>query len=196
MSHKPTSPNRARRNADLSSESVDDDAVTDLLPFTTKLDLPSSTRSEVVGLLSQRLADCLDLQSHCKHAHWNVKGHNFLSLHELFDRVHGAVLEYGDLIAERIVQLGGVADGTVRQVAVRSALIDYPGGLSAGHQHVAALSDSLSQFGRTVRIGIEEMSALEDAVSADLLTEVARGVDRWLWFVEAHEQHHAGHAAQ
>ncbi|QJR38058.1 DNA starvation/stationary phase protection protein Dps [Gemmatimonas groenlandica] len=176
--------------------SSDGQSERDLLPFSTKLDIPASTRSEVVSLLGQRLAACIDLQSHCKHAHWNVKGHKFLSLHELFDRIHASVLDYGDLIAERIVQLGGVADGTVKQVAQRSELIDYPGALSAGHQHVAALSDSLSQFGRTARIGIEEMNALEDAVSADVLTEVARGVDRWLWFVEAHEQHEGGHAAR
>lgn len=196
MPHKQMSSGRGRASADSSTAPVDGDAVAEPLPFATKLDLPTTTRAEVANLLGQRLADCLDLQSHCKHAHWNVKGHNFLSLHELFDRVHAAAFEYGDLIAERIVQMGGVADGTVRQVAARSTLIDYPGGLSAGHQHVAALSDSLSQFGRTVRMGIEEMNVLEDAVSADLLTEVARGVDRWLWFVEAHEQHSGGHAAQ
>ena len=53
---------------------------------------------------------------------------------------------------------------------------------------MAALSDALSQFGRTARIGIEEMNELEDADSADILTEVSRGVDKWLWFVEAHQQ--------
>jgi starvation-inducible DNA-binding protein len=67
-------------------------------------------------------------------------------------------------------------------------LLDYPLTISAGEEHVAALSDVLSQFGRTVRIGIEEMNELEDAASADILTEICRGVDKWLWFVEAHAQ--------
>jgi starvation-inducible DNA-binding protein len=43
-----------------------------------------------------------------------------------------------------------------------------------------------------VRIGIEEMNELEDAGSADVLTEISRGVDQWLWFVEAHQQDEAG----
>jgi starvation-inducible DNA-binding protein len=156
--------------------------------FMTKNDLPHDTRVQAVELLSQRLADCIDLQSQCKQAHWNVKGPNFIALHELFDKVNEAVKNYADLIAERIVQLGGVAEGTVRVVAAKSALIDYPLALSSGEEHVAALSDSLSQFGRTVRIGIEEMSELEDADSEDILTEVSRGIDKWLWFVEAHQQ--------
>jgi starvation-inducible DNA-binding protein len=156
--------------------------------FSTKHDLPEDTRVAVVGLLGQRLADAIDLQAQCKHAHWNVKGPLFMQLHALFDQVYEAVEGYVDTIAERIVQLGGVAEGTVRAVAQRSALIDYPLALRTGHEHISAFSDSLSQFGRTVRVGIEEMNDLQDAGSADILTEVSRGIDKWLWFVEAHQQ--------
>jgi starvation-inducible DNA-binding protein len=156
--------------------------------YPTKNDLPEATRLEAVGLLNQRLADCIDLQTQCKQAHWNVKGPTFIALHKLFDEVNAAVEEYVDLIAERVVQLGGVAEGTAAVVAERSTLLDYPLALATGAEHVAALSDALAAFGRTVRVGIEEMNELEDADSADILTEVSRGVDKWLWFVEAHQQ--------
>ena len=156
--------------------------------FKTKNDLPHDTRVQAVELLSQRLADCIDLQTQCKQAHWNVKGPNFIALHKLFDEVNEAVEEYVDLIAERVVQLGGIAEGTARLVAQRSALIDYPPAISSGEEHVAALSDALSEFGRTARLGINEMNELDDADSADILTEISRGVDKWLWFVEAHQQ--------
>ena len=154
----------------------------------TRNDLPESDRSEAVALLNQRLADCIDLQTQCKQAHWNVKGPSFIALHKLFDEVNEDVEEYVDLIAERVVQLGGIAEGTVGIVAKRSSLIDYPLALSSGSEHVAALSDALAMFGRTARVGIEEMNELEDADSADILTEISRGVDKWLWFVEAHQQ--------
>jgi starvation-inducible DNA-binding protein len=156
--------------------------------YSTKNDLPEASRIEAIELLNQRLADCIDLQTQCKQAHWNVKGPSFIALHKLFDEVNEDVEEYVDLIAERVVQLGGIAEGTARIVAQRSALIDYPLSLSTGEEHVAALSDALAQFGRTVRIGIDEMNDLQDADSADILTEISRGVDKWLWFVEAHQQ--------
>jgi starvation-inducible DNA-binding protein len=158
------------------------------LPFETKNDLPLEARTQIISLLSQRLADSLDMQSHCKQAHWNVKGPHFIALHLLFDQVDEAIEGYTDQIAERIVQLGGIAEGTVRAVAAKTQLIDYPLALSSSREHVAALSDSLSSFGRTTRMGIEEMNDLGDACSADLLTEVTRGVDKWLWFVEAQQQ--------
>jgi starvation-inducible DNA-binding protein len=160
--------------------------VTRLYP--TKNDLPEDTRREAIGLLNQRLADCIDLQTQCKQAHWNVKGPTFIALHKLFDEINEDVEEYVDLLAERVVQLGGVAEGTIAVVAKRSTLLDYVLTLSAGSEHVTALSDALAMFGRTVRVGIEEMNELEDADSADILTEISRGVDKWLWFVEAHHQ--------
>ena len=156
--------------------------------YATKNDLPEKARVEVIGLLNQRLAEAIDLQTQCKQAHWNVKGPAFIALHKLFDDVNEDVEEYVDLIAERIVQLGGIAEGTVGAVEERSTLPDYPLALSNGGEHVAALSDALATFGRTMRIGIEEMNELEDAGSADTLTEISRGVDKWLWFVEAHQQ--------
>jgi starvation-inducible DNA-binding protein len=156
--------------------------------YQTKNDLPEAARLEAIGLLNQRLADCIDLQTQCKQAHWNVKGPTFIALHKLFDEVNEDVEAYVDLIAERIVQLGGIAEGTVGVVESRSTLVDYPLTLSTGAEHVAALSDALAAFGRSARIGIEEMNELEDAGSADILTEISRGVDKWLWFVEAQQQ--------
>lgn len=156
--------------------------------FRTKNSLPADVRRQVCVLLNQRLADCVDLETQCKQAHWNVKGPSFIALHELFDKVHESVGEYADLVAERVVQLGGIAEGTARVAADRSTLLEYPLTIAAGESHVAALSDVLAEFGRTVRIGIEEMNELEDADSADVLTEISRGIDKWLWMVEAHQQ--------
>jgi starvation-inducible DNA-binding protein len=181
-------PPRPRSAPAPTSRSSNQPRSTDTQLYPTKNDLPEASRINAIGLLNQRLADCIDLQTQCKQAHWNVKGPSFIALHKLFDEVNEDVEEYVDLLAERVVQLGGIAEGTARSVAGRSTLRDYPLNLSSGKEHVEALSDALAQFGRTARIGIEEMNELEDADSADILTEISRGTDKWLWFVEAHLQ--------
>jgi starvation-inducible DNA-binding protein len=177
-----------RREAAAESRSASETRFASTKLYPTKNDLPEASRREGVGLLNQRLADAIDLQTQCKQAHWNVKGPSFIALHKLFDEVNEAVEEYVDLLAERVVQLGGIAEGTVGVVAERSALPDYPLTLTTGTEHVAALAGALAAFGRSARVGIEEMNELEDADSADILTEISRGVDQWLWFVEAHHQ--------
>ena len=156
--------------------------------YRTRNDLPESARTKLVELLNARLADAIDLQTQCKQAHWNVKGPEFIALHKLFDEVNEAVEEYVDLIAERAVQLGGVADGTARVAAKRSSLPEYPVKGGDGREHVGALSAVLAAFGKLVRAEIDRANELSDADTADLFTEVSRGVDKWLWFVEAHLQ--------
>jgi starvation-inducible DNA-binding protein len=156
--------------------------------FKTKNDLAEETRARAVELLNARLADCIDLQTQTKQAHWNVKGPNFIALHELFDQVNEAVEGYVDGIAERAVQLGGAAEGTARVVAQRSSLAEYPAKAADGRGHVEALSSALAAFGKAARQAIEQADDLGDLDSADLFTEVSRGVDKWLWFVEAHLQ--------
>jgi starvation-inducible DNA-binding protein len=155
--------------------------------FKTKNDLPESTRAKAIELLNARLADCKDLQTQVKQAHWNVKGPNFIALHELFDKINDEVDDYVDEIAERAVQLGGVAEGTARMVAKRSTLPEYPS-VSDGHSHVDALSTVLAAFGKSARKAIDQANDLGDLDTADLFTEVSRGIDKWLWFVEAHLQ--------
>lgn len=156
--------------------------------YETLNDLPKDKRAELIELLNQRLADAVDLQSQAKQAHWNVKGPSFIALHELFDDVDEAVEEYVDLIAERIVQLGGIAEGTARVAAERSRLDEYPLDIATGEAHVEALSRALAEFGHEVRIAIDEADGFGDADTADIFTEVSRGIDKWLWFVEAHIQ--------
>ncbi len=154
----------------------------------TKNDLPKDTREKLVETLNARLADASDLKSQAKQAHWNVKGMSFIALHELFDQVATQAEEYTDLIAERITTLGGTALGTVRVAASNSTLSEYPLEITDGADHVDALSSALSDFGKKVRANIDEADDLGDMDTADLFTEVSRGIDKLLWFVEAHIQ--------
>ena len=139
--------------------------------YETENDISQKRRSELNALMNQRLADAVDLQTQIKQAHWNE-----------------AVESYVDLIAERIVQLGGVAEGTARVSAARSRLEEYPLDIADGQAHVEAVSKALSTFGHEARNTINQADELDDADTADIFTEISRGIDKWLWFVEAHSQ--------
>lgn len=154
----------------------------------THNDLPKDTRKRVIKLLQARLSDAIDLQSQAKQAHWNVRGPNFIALHELFDRVYEALGEAADELAERIGQLGSTCEGTVRAAAKGSSLSEYPLDITEGKSHVKALAKALGAFGAKVRSAIDEAAKLGDADTADIFTEISRAADKNLWFVEAHMQ--------
>src|SRR2546426_745628 len=156
--------------------------------YKTENDIPQQIRLKLNVLANQGLADAVDLQMQLKQAHWNVKGPHFIGLHELFDKIAEEVESYVDLIAERTVQLAGIAQGTVRVAAAHSRLEEYPLAIADGMAHVEAVARALSTFGREARLTIDEADKLGDTDTADLFTEISRGVDKWLWFVEANTQ--------
>ncbi len=154
----------------------------------THNDLAENTRGAMINLLQARLADAIDLSTQTKQAHWNVKGPHFKGLHELFDEVHDHIEAAVDLMAERLVALGGIAEGTARAVVGRSTLAEYPLDILAGTDHCAALSKALTTFGKAIRTGIDAAGEAGDQATADLFTEVSRQADKDLWMVEAHLQ--------
>ena len=160
--------------------------------FETSNDLSPSTRQSAIDLLNEHLADAIDLQLQAKQAHWNIKGPNFVGLHDLFDRVAAQAGEFSDLIAERAVALGGVARGTVQVVSSRSQLREYPLEVGDWRAHVQAMQDALATFGRGARRAIDDATSLNDVDTADLFTEVSRAADKSLWMVEAHIQETSG----
>jgi starvation-inducible DNA-binding protein len=154
----------------------------------TRNDLPPKIRSRMVDVLNVRLAAGIDLYLQTKQAHWNVKGPSFIALHELFDKLGEELEDNIDDMAERIVALGGIAEGTLGAVSARTKLKPYPLDLSEGLAHVDALADGYAAFGKSVRKAIDEASKAGDADTSDLFTGVSRQIDKNLWFIEAHRQ--------
>jgi starvation-inducible DNA-binding protein len=156
--------------------------------FTTSIDISEKTRLELADLLNARLADTVDLKTQAKQAHWNVKGIQFLQLHELFDSIAGHLEEASDLLAERVTALGGTALGTARLVAATSSLKEYDLNATTGEQHLRALAKGLGALANAARTAIDKSDQLGDKATADLFTEIVRQADKDLWFLEAHLQ--------
>jgi starvation-inducible DNA-binding protein len=152
----------------------------------THQSLPKDMRGEVATLLNHLLATASDLYSHAKQAHWNVRGRDFMGIHELFDKVAEEAAEHADQIAERAGQLGFGVDGTLRQAAKATALPEYPLGLAASDEHIEQLSKSLGAFSKHLVSAIETTDKAGDPVTTDILTQICGAVDKMLWFVESH----------
>ena len=154
--------------------------------YETEYDISPQRRSELNALLNQRLASAVDLRMQMKQACWNVKDLSFIGLHELFEQVAETVESYTDRIAERIVELDGIAKGTARVAPSRSELEEYPLAIADGLAYVDAVARVLSTFAQEARNMIDQADELDDADTAALFTEISCGIDKWLAFVESH----------
>ncbi|MEN9206151.1 MAG: DNA starvation/stationary phase protection protein Dps [Thermostichales cyanobacterium DRC_bins_46] len=156
--------------------------------YESHIDFDEQQRRGLVAMLNQHLADTLDLKLQVKQAHWNVKGMQFIALHELFDTLATTLEGFSDLLAERVTALGGMAMGTARTVAQVSQLPEYDLEAVNGREHLTALVNRYSQYGAQTRANIDRATELGDADTADLFTEISRQIDKDLWFLEAHLQ--------
>ena len=96
-------------------------------------------------------------------------------------------MKWADDIAERAVQLGGVAEGTVQVVEERTQLKPAPLTTDHGDAWIAVVADALACCSNAARANIEDAEEVDDAVTTDLLTRIVGEADKQLWFVEAHQ---------
>ncbi len=135
----------------------------------------SSERSHrLIKLCNDRLADAVDLQLQCKHAFWNTTA---VDLRQLFDEVSKSVGVYTDRIAERVVEIGGVANSTERVVPTWSHLLSPSDALC--RNHALTLATTLGSFVELARQAIDTSNEVSDIASVDMFTEIAHGVDEW-----------------
>ncbi|NJL97483.1 MAG: DNA starvation/stationary phase protection protein Dps [Synechococcaceae cyanobacterium SM2_3_2] len=156
--------------------------------YSTHNTIPADQRLAIIEILNQALAETLDLKTQVKQAHWNVKGLNFIALHEMFDTFATTLEGYVDMLAERVTALGGTAMGTARIAASASTLPEYDLTAVNGQQHLEALLARYGQYASSVRANIDKTAELGDADTADLFTEISRQIDSDMWFIEAHLQ--------
>ncbi len=158
----------------------------------TRNNLSSNAKATSIDLLNARLSDGIDLALATKQAHWNLKGPQFIGIHLMLDGFREEQDEWNDSMAERSVQLGGTALGTTQTVGQMTKLPPYPTDTYAIADHLAALIDRYSQYGNSLHESIDQADEAGDADTADLFTEVSRGIDKQLWFLEAHVQEPTG----
>ena len=89
-------------------------------------DLNANTKQAAIQLLNARVADGIDLALLTKQAHWNLKGPQFIAVHEMLDGFRTQIDGHVDTMAERVVQLGGTALGTAQTVVSQRACRPIP----------------------------------------------------------------------
>lgn len=154
----------------------------------TKISLPEKKRIEIITMLNKSLASVADLQMQLKQAHWNIKGMEFIALHKLLDDLHEEVEEHVDIIAERVMALGGTAFGTLEAVLENTQLKKYPINIFDAKKHLENLTHNFAILGELARDNIKYAEEFSDMATSDIYVAFVRMIDKGLWFLEAHLQ--------
>jgi len=154
----------------------------------TRQSIQERERIDLVTMLNQTLASTSDLYAQLKHAHWNIKGPQFIAMHKLFDEIAEEIEGHVDTVAERITALGGTAFGTIQDVVKNTQLRVLPTNVFAMEQLLEHVTHNFAILSELCRECMDRSEELDDMATNDIYVDLTRSLDKNLWFLEAHLQ--------
>jgi starvation-inducible DNA-binding protein len=149
--------------------------------------LGEATRRESAANLNQILADTITLRDLYKKHHWQVSGATFYQLHLLFDKHFNEQSELVDLIAERIMMLGGVSIAMSADVAETTLVPRPPKGREEVPVQISRLLQAHEIVLKQARTMAREAAQEGDDGTNDLLvSNVIRTNEMQAWFIGEH----------
>jgi starvation-inducible DNA-binding protein len=120
-----------------------------------------------------------------KQAHWNVRGANFLSIHELLDTVVEHAQGWADESAERIVALGLPIDARLTTVAEKAKPSSVRAGFTQWDDIIRDIVADIDGVLVDVQAAIEGLDEI-DLTSQDIAIGIKAGLEKDRWFLSAH----------
>jgi starvation-inducible DNA-binding protein len=149
--------------------------------------LPDNARAQSVGILNQLLADTMTLRDLYKKHHWQMSGATFYQLHLLLDKHYEEQADLVDMIAERIMTLGGISIAMAPDVAEMTKIARPPKGREDVPSQLARLLEAHEIILRQAHEGASAADESGDDATNDMLvSNVIRTNEPQVWFIAEH----------
>ncbi|WP_239615686.1 Dps family protein [Cohnella mopanensis] len=138
----------------------------------------------ISAVLNQQIANWNVLHMKLHNYHWYVKGPQFFTLHAKFEELYTEAATHIDVLAERLLAVGGHPVATHAD-SLRLATVKEATGEETPEQMVTALAEDFSLLVGELRQGIKIADSCDDEDTADLLLGIKTGLEKQVWMLNA-----------
>lgn len=119
--------------------------------------------------------------------HWYVKGSHFFALHEKFEELYDAVTINLDVVAERLLAIGGEPYSTLQEFIDHSVIEENIDDKNLSQDDmVKAVVKDLETIAASLQEGAKLTDEHEDFPSNDMLISMKEDVDKHIWMLKAY----------
>ena len=149
--------------------------------------LEDNARTQSVSILNQVLADTMTIRDLYKKHHWQMSGATFYQLHLLLDKHYEEQAALVDLVAERIMSLGGISLAMAPDVAEATKIPRPPKGREDVPTQLSRLLEAHQMILKEAHEGADAADEAGDDGTNDLLvSSIVRTNELQVWFIAEH----------
>ncbi|MEC5268565.1 DNA starvation/stationary phase protection protein [Heyndrickxia coagulans] len=140
---------------------------------------------KLVRFLNQELSNFTVLYIKLHRYHWYIQGKNFFTLHAYFEDLYQAFSKQMDVLAERVLAIGGRPLATMSKFLDRKSLVEASADNEEG-ELLQQLREDLAQLAKEIReTGISLAEERKDDATVNLLTRFLARFDKDIWMLDA-----------
>lgn len=138
--------------------------------------------------LNLYLADLNVMYTKLHNLHWYVSGPHFFTLHEKYEEFYTTFAEAIDVVAERILSIGGKPTASLQTFLNDARIKELPAADIDGVASVQKIVEDFTFLEAQTKVIIQLADTVEDAPTGDLFTEFAEWYQKTLWMLHAFQK--------
>ena len=148
------------------------------------LGLPVEQSEELVNELNGLLSNFQIYYQNLRGLHWNIRGKRFFDLHLKFEELYNDSQLKIDLIAERVLTLGGTPLHTFSDYIANSKL-KVGKGISKDVEAIQLILESLSVLLQVERVILAKASEINDEGTNSMMSDFIAEQEKTIWMLQA-----------
>jgi starvation-inducible DNA-binding protein len=151
---------------------------------TNLLGLPVKESEEIVQSLNVLLSNFQVYYQNLRGIHWNIRGKRFFDLHVKFEELYNDAQIKIDLIAERVLTIGGTPLHTFEDYIKHNKLA-IGKNISNDEKAVQLIVSSLSDLLKIERDILEKSDAINDEGTNSMMSDFISEQEKTIWMMHA-----------